>query len=323
MRSKKIIILLGLFLFFLAFGLGMKALQRPFEALFLQKITREQGITIKQIPKLPDFLNPVRNWEVGELEVNSTVALAAEIDSKGNVKYLFRKLEKEKMPIASLTKLMTALVVLKDYDLSQRVKISKKAFNQKEDRGELKEGDVFSAKDLLYITLIESSNDAAFALSEIKGEKEFVDLMNLEAKKLALRNTYFSNPTGLDPTYSTTTPTATINYSTGEDLVKLIQHLLKNYPLVWEILSEKEYNLYTPKGDFHHKLETTNELLEEFPEIIGGKTGWTKRAGGCLISVLESPVNNKFLIILVLNSPNRFEETKKIINWTKKAYKWY
>lgn len=308
----------------------MWAIQKPLSSFFLKKITTEQNITFRERLELPSFLNPARNWKVKELDIEARAALTAKIDSGGNKRILFKKAEKEKLAIASLTKLMTAMIVLKNYDLSEKVKITKEVFEQEKDNGNLKKGDILSVKDLLYVMLIESSNNAAVALSKIKGEREFRDLMNLEAKNLNLKNTYFGNPTGLDPEHSTTTPTTIINYSNAEDLVKLTQHLLENYPLIWQITSQKEYNLYTPDGKLHHKLENTNQLLGEVPSIVGGKTGWTWRAGDCLLLVLKSPRTKRktqkedgFLINVILNSPDRFEEMKKLINWVRKAYKWY
>jgi len=310
-----IALLLGVSLYTISF------LKNSLRDFFLWKIESSGGIATINSFQVPDNLNPLRDWEVEELKIDAAAAIFVE-RSKDAKKALFSKNPYKRLPIASLTKLMTALIVLENYDLSQPVRISKEAVQQPGTQGSLKEGEILTVKQLLDIMLIESSNDAAFALSEIKGKKEFVDLMNLKAKGIGLKNTYFGNSTGLDPLYSTSTPSTIINYSTAEEIAGLAYYLLENYSEIWEILSIKESDLYTLDGKFHHKLENTNELLGEIPEIVGGKTGWTPRAGGCFLVVLKNQKADSFLIGVVLGTKDRFEEMKKIINWAKGAYKW-
>jgi D-alanyl-D-alanine carboxypeptidase len=160
--------------------------------------------------------------------------------------------------------------------------------------------------------LIESSNDAAYCLSGIMGQDDFVALMNLESKTLGLSNTYFVDSSGLNSG----------SYSTAKDLVVLTKHLLNKYPLIWEIIKFKEYDLYLDNGEFHHRLISTNKLLGEIPEVVGGKTGWTKEAQGTFLVLQKSPKKDNYLINVVLGSFDRLEEMKKIINWINIAYQW-
>ena len=162
------------------------------------------------------------------------------------------------------------------------------------------------------MTLIESSNDAAFALSSIMGQDGFVALMNAKAGGIRLLNTHFEDSSGL----------SSESYSTAEDLVTLIEHLLNKYPLVWQIIGIKEYDLYSNSGEFHHKLINTNKLLGDIPEVIGGKTGFTNHAKGTFLVVEKSPTKGSYLVHVVLGSADRLEEMKKIINWLNAAYKW-
>lgn len=262
---------------------------------------------------------PVRNWNVEDLKVDVESALFAEIDSSDQEKVLFKKNEEEKLSIASLTKLMTALVVFDDYNLSLPVKISEKAFSQSEEIGQLKAGETLTVENLLYIMLMESSNDAAYALSEVLGEDAFVALMNLKGQVIGLNNTHFVNSTGLD----SVDPSNPANYSTVEDLLKLTHHLLKKHPIIFKILNLKEFHLYRPDGSYHHKLINTDELLGKIPEIIGGKTGWTPKAKGCLLLILDSPIETDYLVYIILGSNNdKFEEMQKMIDWTRNAYIW-
>lgn len=240
-------------------------------------------------------------------DIAAKAAFSLKIDRGEVWDILYQKDVKERLPIASLTKLMTALVVLENYDLSLPIKISKKAVEQEEDLGQLKIGETLTAKDLLYIMLIESSNDAAYALADAIGVGNFVDVMNWEAKSLGLKNTHFANPNGLDDSQ---------NYSSAQDLAILTRNLLEN-PLLWQILGTLRYALYLPDGTFHHQLVNTNELLNEIPGIIGGKTGWSPQAGGCLVSVLKND-GGEYSINVILGAADRFAEMKKLIQITNR-----
>lgn len=256
-------------------------------------------------------LLPPRNWQIEDLKIDAEAAISVETDLSAQEKILFKKNETKILPIASLSKLMTALIVLENYNLQHQVTITKTDALQEGEQGELKEGQSLSVENLLYIMLIESSNDAAYSLSGIMGQDKFIALMNVEAKILELSNTYFTDSSGLDG-----------SYSTASDLVALIKHLLNKYPLAWEIIGLREYDLYLDNGQFHHKLINTNNLLGEIPEVLGGKTGWTKVAKGTFLIVEKSPQKGNYLINVVLGSNDRLEEMKKIINWLNVAYNW-
>lgn len=254
---------------------------------------------------------PKRDWSLPDLKISAKAAVCAEIGSSETDKFLFNKNGGEKMPVASLTKLMSALIVLKNYDLNQLTTISEQAVEQEGGQGLLRAGEKLSLENLLYIMLIESSNDAAFALAEIMGVEKFVDLMNLEALKLGMEQSYFADPSGV----------SSDNYSAAEDLVKLTKYLLKEYPLVWEILSYEKFELRTPWG-FHHELLNTNELLGKIPDILGGKTGETDQAKGCLLLILKNHQNGNYLVYVILGSGDRFGEAEQLIDWVNKAYQW-
>jgi len=290
--------------------------------LFLIKNTAQAGLidsevlsfSIEEITasQIPQNLKPIRDWSSEDLKVPSKAAICIETNLLDNNKVLFKKNESERLPIASLTKLMAALVVLENYDLEQTIMISEEAVNQLGEQGLFTAGEAFPAKNLLYVMLIESSNDAAYALAEIEGIQRFVDLMNLKAIKLGLLDSSFVDPTGL----------SSDNYSTAEDLVKLTKYLLENHPLVWEILSNQSYKLFTSQKEFHHDLVNTNELLGKIPEIIGGKTGSTLEAKGCLLLILKNQNNQSNLIYIILGSDDRFGEMQQLIDWVSRAYKW-
>jgi len=260
----------------------------------------ESNLISKELPKKADLKQI-------NLTINAESAISIEI-AEGKSKILFEKNSQKRLPIASLVKLMTALVVLEKYDLSKKVVIDKSIMAEEGEQGNLKLGEVLSVKNLLYITLIESSNRAAYAISEVVGKDEFVALMNKKAKNLGLLNIYFKDSTGLDAG----------SYSTVQDIAKLSEYLFLNYPLFREIMGLKEFNLYLDNGLFHHKLINTNKLLGEVPGVILGKTGWTDFAKGCFMVIQDLSLktgSHKYVIHVVLGAKDRFGEMKKLINY--------
>jgi len=317
MRFK---IFLTAFLLSLSFWWGINLLEKNLEDIFFwQEVSQNTQIFTAQISPIS---KPVLLESVEPPQIAAKSAISVFLNDKKEMQVLFENNAEQKLPIASLTKLMTALVVLENYDLSKEIKVSKEAVSQEETFGQLQAGRVFPVEYLLYPLLMESSNDAAFALSndyEGMNEKKFVEMMNTKAKDLGLENTCFFNSSGLEPDNAKTK----INYSTANDLVKLTKYLL-SFPKIWQILSTPKYNLYGPE------LINTNELL--FDEslswrirIVGGKTGYADEAGGCMLLVLRAPKNKGLLINVVLGTANsnvKFEEMKKLVEWLNHAYRW-
>jgi len=262
-------------------------------------------------------LRPLRDNRVADSEINAKAAISVLLNNQGGEKVLFEKNSAEALPIASLSKLVTVDVILKNYDLAKEIIVTKEAVSQEENFGKLRVGDVLTVEQLLYPLLMESSNDAAFALAnDYDGvdEKVFVGLMNDDARFLDLRNTRFVNSSGLDP--EEWEPKEKINVSSARDLSQLAKQLL-TAPLVWEILATPKINLY---GE---TLVNTNKLLGTMPGIIGGKTGYTDTALGCFVLVTDAPKGKGQIISVILGTPNdRFDEMEKLINWANRAYLW-
>lgn len=260
---------------------------------------------------------PFRDNDVANLEIDAKAALSLLLNTRGGEKVLFEKNTDQSLPIASVSKLMTVDVILKNYELNKEIAITKEAVGQEENFGKLRVGDVLTVEQLLYPLLMESSNDAAFALAndyDGVNEEVFVGLMNQEAQNLGLQDTRFVNSSGLDP--EEWESKEKINVSSARDLKTLTQELLKT-PLVWEILSTSKINLY---GE---TLTNTNKLLGVLPGIIGGKTGYTDTALGCFVLVVEAPKGKGQIINVILGTAtDRFSEMEKLIDWTKKAYLW-
>jgi D-alanyl-D-alanine carboxypeptidase len=318
--TKRLKIFLFTFLISIPFWWGMNIFEANLKEVFFwneiakypQIYSAQVGSVIKKTPELIESPGA----EIPEIKAESAISVWVASDFKKQ-KVLFEKRSSQKKPIASLTKLMTAWVVFNYYDLEREVTISKEAVLQEGDFGQFKVGQKFLTKELLYPLLMESSNDAAYALSEVIGEDTFVDLMNFEADDLGLKNTHFVNSSGLPLEDSDS-----FNYSTCQDLVKFTVYSLQKKPALLDILSSGEYNLYTADKVFHQKIVNNNKLLTENSHVIGGKTGYTPNAGECLLLLLEAPQKSGFLINIILNSDDRFGEMKKLINWIDSNYHW-
>ncbi len=249
-------------------------------------------------------------------------------------KILYEKSSREKVAIASITKLATAAVILnladqnspagasgKKYDLDREITIDKSAVEAEGDNGSLIIGERIKARELLTMMLIASSNDAAIALAEdvtLFGGREkdtayFVGLMNEFARKNNLSNTHFANPAGIDDKD---------NYSTAADVVKLSGILLKEHPEIFEITRVPEANVNSVDGEHNHFIKNTNKLIGHLPGIVGGKTGYTDEAGESLLLIVKNSANNHKILAVIIGAKDRFAEMEKLINWVFTAYEW-
>ncbi len=271
----------------------------------------------EQIPLAAQSVMPkeylVPDIKIEELNINARGAIAVTIDGYGNETVLFDKDSEKILPIASITKLLSALVVfdLKEtYNMNDFIRIEKESAEQIGIKV-LREGEYMRVEDLVYVSLINSSNDTAHALASIITEEAFVDLMNIYAREIGLNNTYFINSTGLDDDDN-------YNYSTAEDLVKLSRFILENYPEIFEITSYRKHSILNRDGLLRHTAVNTNILLDEFSQIIGGKTGWTVRSKGTLVIIMENPNGKGYLINVVLGANDRFKEMRELIEISRK-----
>ena len=261
----------------------------------------------------PTF-KPWRDWSVKEPEIDAKSAILIELKDNTE-RILFQKNIENCLPIASLTKIMTAIVVLENLPLEKNIKISKEAIAEEGEAGKLVLNEEISVKNLLYAMLLESSNDAAFALASDFGFDNFIKLMNEKAKILKLQNTNFSNPTGFDDPQ---------NFSSAYDLAKLINYTLQNQ-FLWQILKTSSYETADTSGKIFHRWENTNKLLGVLSNVVGGKTGLTNGAGGCMALVIDNPKDDSKVISVLLGAPDenkRFKETEKLIEWVFRAYQW-
>ncbi len=255
----------------------------------------------------PQISAPIADTNPGTVpaqpaEDNSIHAAAAFSQDMQSGAVVFEQNADKKLPIASLTKLMTALVVFENYSLDEKITVNADAMAVEGEQGALKLGQTLSVSDLLYIMLIESSNRAAFALSDYLGNDAFVAVMNQRAAELGLTNTHFEDSTGL----------GSGSYSTARDIAILTKYVFTNYPLFGQIIGTKAFNLYLDDGTFHHTLTTTNAMLGQYG-IIGGKTGYTDIAKGCFMAIRQVPDSDQKTINVILGADDRFLEMQKLI----------
>lgn len=211
---------------------------------------------------------------------------------------------------ASTTKLATALTALNIYPLEEVVTIPSDYTDGK--IMELKTGEKVTIKTLVAGLLIDSANDAAFNLANHypQGISGFVDQMNSLVSKYGLKDTHFVNFDGLHNEN---------HYSTPYDLAQL-GRLASQNPTIRQYVKTKSIDLSDIYGQTLHHIISTNELLGILPEIEGLKTGWTPEASGCFIGLLN--VNGHYLISVVAQSEDRFQDTKILLDWAKANLIW-
>jgi D-alanyl-D-alanine carboxypeptidase (penicillin-binding protein 5/6) len=195
---------------------------------------------------------------------------------------------------ASTTKLMTAILTIENADLGQVVTISRNASLAAPHKAGFKRGDKVTVEKLLYAALIDSANDAAVALAEAVSESEaaFVELMNRKAKEIGAVDTKFINPNGLP---------GPGQHITASDLAKIMNYALR-YPKLKEIIGTRVTKISTEKGKTIF-LKNTNRLLWSDDDLVGGKTGYTRKARHCFVCAAEREQDT--VIVAILGSPSR------------------
>jgi len=231
---------------------------------------------------------------------------------------IYGRNEKLQLLPASTVKIMTGLVTLEHYQLSDVLTVGKIDKNGQDMK--LLEGEKMTVKNLLYGLLVASANDAALVLAQNYpgGEINFIKAMNEKARQLGLDDTYFANPTGLDVNKEGKMLT-NFSYTAALDLARLAAFALKNETLL-AIVSTSSITVSDVGGKIFHRLDNVNELLNELPGMKGMKTGWTEEAGECLVGYTERDSHG--LITVIMGSRDRFGETIKLTNWVFDNFHW-
>lgn len=201
-----------------------------------------------------------------------------------------------RLPPASLTKVMTALVVLEDYRPRQEVVIGRTAARSSGSRLKFAAGERFSVESLLTAMLLASANDAcaALALAHAGSTDAFVEKMNARAADLGLANTNFTNPCGFD---------APRHYSSARDLARLARAALE-HPVFAALVAQPVAQITTTDGKRAFRLRNKNALIGSYEPAIGVKSGFTNRAGKCLIALARK--NDVEVLLVMLHANNRW-----------------
>ncbi|MBI4065325.1 D-alanyl-D-alanine carboxypeptidase [Candidatus Gottesmanbacteria bacterium] len=272
--------------------------------------TYKQSAKINKLPFVPPTPAPYPVNSSGNYpgsDISATGVVILDVDS-GVV--LYRRNDDMELSPASTTKIMTALVALDTYKLDDIVTVRNLINNGQTMK--LVSGERINVENLLYGTLIQSGNDAAYVLAENYpgGMEKFIEAMNQKAQRLHLTKTHFTNPVGYDDPNHKTSPM---------DLARLSQAALSN-SVIAKMVAIPQITISDVTHTYFHALTNVNQLLGKVPGVGGIKTGWTEEAGENLVTLIER--NYHKVIVVVLHSKDRFGETSKLIDWVFSTITW-
>lgn len=267
---------------------------------------------------------PQRKKNFYDTKVFASSSVVIDVDS-GTILHYDKG--REKIPIASLTKMMTAVLVMeKIKNLDEAVAVDEEALLADGTKvgcprsgycidERLHPGEKLTARDLLAAMLLNSANDAAVALGKhIAGsQKAFGGMMNEKAEELNLGDSNFCNPSGLDEDDC---------YSSAYDIARIAAYSMR-YDLIWKMMKFPELEIRSTDGKYSHLLKNTDILLDQVPNCLGGKTGFTYNAGKSLLLAAADPAAGRHKIIaVILNDNSRWEDMRNLVGWTFENYEW-
>jgi serine-type D-Ala-D-Ala endopeptidase (penicillin-binding protein 7) len=285
---------------------------------YIQENKTEEGVTFFNIQSEKinqENLSPIKNSNDSIGVKVSAKSILVE-DSNSN-KILWSKNSDEIRSIASITKLMTALVLLEseDTDWEKEIVIDKTDLNGDFNKLNIYNWEKIKFKDLFISSLIASSNTGINILIKNTGisEEDFVRKMNNKAIEIGLNKTKFEDPTGLGAN----------NVSTAKEILKLTKKAF-SYPNIKKATSNKNYSFRTINTNRLIYVKNTNELINGYLEIKAGKTGYTESAGFCLVSEISYQDKGPILIVVLGSDSHyeRFSDLKTIATWTFNNYSW-
>lgn len=285
-----------------------------FGSLVLQNSKKTQTVTLPPEADLSATINtePVIPQKISDISLTAKSAYVWDIKSQ---RVLFAKNADSQMPLASITKLMTALLAYELIEQNERATISMSAIRQEGSSG-LSAGEKFSVNQLSELALVSSSNDAAYALAASVGEllgdndpaAQFISGMNIRAKELGLETLEFKSTTGLD-----ISELEAGAVGSARDVSFLMEYIITNYPEILEPTQQPSTRVYNTSGAYH-EAANTNEAVQNIPNMLGSKTGYTDLAGGNLTIAFDAGLDRP-IIVTVLGSTrhDRFEDVLKLV----------
>jgi D-alanyl-D-alanine carboxypeptidase len=277
-----------------------------------------------------DALMPAQTVKATETKTEEQTAAFADITITAksayvfdiqNQKALYKKNESEQLPLASITKLMTALVA--EEILGEKENITIGGISLRQDGGSgFREGERVERETLSDMVLMSSSNDGAYALASSAGKalgvggdaaSTFVDAMNIRAKEIGLHNTYFKNPSGLDLSGGEAGA-----YGSARDVAFLMEYIVKNEADILSFTKDNSARFYSETGEYHDA-ENTNDFVNKIPGLIGSKTGYTDLAGGNLVIAWNAGLGRPMVaVVLGSTQEERFSDIMKLVQESQK-----
>lgn len=296
-----------------SFGLSWLVVVSHRKSVLQSKLT---GIPIPSFLSIPvnaqvttlDLWKPVLTLtakrSVPILNMSAESAISYDISTN---QLLYAKNQRAQRAMASLTKIMTAIISLEHPKVGDNYLVTDQALVGEDSMGLVK-GEILSLKDLLYGAILHSGNDAAMtlAINYPGGVKSFVKAMNEKSLALGMVNTNFTNPTGLQGDGD--------QHTTALDLLVLTRYALENFPQFREVV--KTFDYVIPQTSTHQEYDLENEtnLISSYPGVEGVKDGYTPEAGLCLISYLH--YDNHQIIAIVMGSDNRRGDMKNLLDFS-------
>lgn len=258
--------------------------------------------------RILDFFQPLIEHFTGSdeetLAYTSKAALMYDLDTN---KTLFEKNATQRLPMASLTKIMTAIIALENPYPGDTYYVDTTHMVGEDSMG-LTPGETVSLEELMYGLMLPSGNDASEVLASHfpGGRQEFLLAMNEKAVALGLEDTRFSNPSGLQGDGE--------QYTTAHDLLVITKYAIDRFPLFREVVSTYQYEIPATETHKYFFLENATNLISTYPGVKGVKTGFTPEAGLCLVTYLE--YDNHRVVGILLNSENRRMEMKELLDFS-------
>ncbi len=250
---------------------------------------------------------PARDWSVLDPNLSAEGILMESLDNN----FSFYRYNAYKMwHLASLTKLITAVVVVENVGLDKRIPISTSTMTVEGEAGNLEAGEVYNSEDLLKIMLMESSNRAAAAFEEYIGSDKFLSLAKETMSKIGMTQTVIYDSSGLNDA----------NEGTASDIYLLLKYILENDPeiLTWTRLTTLSVQ---PLNSSRINIVSNIDPIASRADFLGGKTGTTPAAKENLATVLE--FKNQRIVGVILGSNSRFDDLNTLLKWISTAYKFY
>lgn len=273
---------------------------------------------------LPEFLSLDKNEQVRMLDIwqplieiiHGSESQSPIVSAKAVLLYdlatnktLYEKNPSERMPMASLTKIMTAIVALENSRPDDRYIVRAEHLVGEDSMG-LEAGEILTLYELLYGLMLNSGNDASEVLAGNypAGREAFLEAMNSKAQALGLENTHFSNPSGLQGDG--------VQYTTTHDLLVITRYAITQFPQLVDITATFEHILPATATHKEYFLRNETNLISTYPGVKGFKTGYTPEAGMCLVTLWKNDEHK--IVGIILNSENRREEMKELLDYSLK-----